>query len=75
MDPSEQHLGAENPEKRQGARLDDYRHISVKDLKAGFIHKATMLNYSKTGMECTLRLTASCSQVLKSILVLTVHHK
>jgi Tfp pilus assembly protein PilZ len=50
MDLSEQHLGAENPEKRQSARLDDYRPISVKDLNVGLIHKATMLNYSKTGM-------------------------
>ena len=42
MDPSEKHLDVENPEKRKSARLDDYRSISVKDLKAGFIHKATM---------------------------------
>jgi Tfp pilus assembly protein PilZ len=50
MDPSKKHLGAENPEKRQSARLDTYRRISVKDLKSGLIHKVTMLNHSKTGM-------------------------
>lgn len=41
---------AENREKRKNARLDDYRPISVKDLKAGVFHKATMLNSSKNGM-------------------------
>lgn len=41
---------AENHEKRENVRLDDYRPISVKDLKAGILHKATMLNSSKNGM-------------------------
>ena len=41
---------AENPEKRENVRLDEYRPISVKDLKVGIIHEATMLNYSKNGM-------------------------
>ena len=50
MDSSKKYLGAENPEKRQSARLDTYRRISVKDLKSGLIHKVTMLNHSKTGM-------------------------
>ena len=40
----------ENREKRKNVRLDDYRPISVKDLKAGVFHKATMLNSSKNGM-------------------------
>ena len=40
---------AENYEKRENVRLDEYRPISVKDLKAGIFHKATMLNYSKNG--------------------------
>lgn len=40
----------ENHQKRKHARLDEYRPISVKDLKAGICHKATMLNYCKNGM-------------------------
>ncbi|MCK5206259.1 MAG: PilZ domain-containing protein [Desulfobacterales bacterium] len=46
----EKNATAENHEKRENVRLDEYRHISVKDLKAGIFHKATMLNYSKNGM-------------------------
>ena len=41
---------AENHENRENVRLDEYRPISVKDLKAGIFHKVTMLNHSKTGM-------------------------
>lgn len=41
---------AENHEKRENVRLDEYRPISVKDLKAGIFHKAMMLNFSKNGM-------------------------
>ena len=40
----------ENHEKRENVRLDEYRPISVKDLKAGICYKATMLNYSKNGI-------------------------
>jgi len=40
----------ENHEKRKNVRLDDYRPLSVKDLKAGIFHKVTMLNSSKNGM-------------------------
>ena len=40
----------ENTEMRESARLDDFRPIAVEDLKAGTIHGAKMLNYSKTGM-------------------------
>jgi len=40
----------ENHEKRENVRFDEYRPISVKDLKTGIIHKATMLNYSKNGI-------------------------
>jgi Tfp pilus assembly protein PilZ len=40
----------ENTEMRESARLDDFRPIAVEDLKAGIIHGAKMLNYSKTGM-------------------------
>jgi Tfp pilus assembly protein PilZ len=47
---NEKHLMAQNHEKRKNVRLDEYRPISVKDLKAGIFHKATMLNYSKDGM-------------------------
>ena len=46
----EKNVIAENREKRNNVRLDDYRPISVKDLKAGIFHKATMLNSSKNGM-------------------------
>ena len=41
---------AENYEKRENVRLDEYRPISVKDLNAGIFYKATMLNYSKNGI-------------------------
>jgi Tfp pilus assembly protein PilZ len=41
---------AKNHAQRENSRLDEYRPISVKDLKAGICHKATMLNYSKNGM-------------------------
>jgi len=43
-------LETENQEKRNNVRLDEYRPLSVKDLKAGIFHKVTMLNYSKNGM-------------------------
>ena len=46
----EKNVITENREKRKNVRLDDYRPISVKDLKAGIFHKATMLNSSKNGM-------------------------
>jgi Tfp pilus assembly protein PilZ len=46
----EKTVTAESYENRENARLDEYRPISVKDLKAGIFHKATMLNYSKNGM-------------------------
>jgi Tfp pilus assembly protein PilZ len=41
---------AENHEKREKARFDEYRPISVKDLNADIFFNATMLNYSKNGM-------------------------
>ena len=41
---------SENTEKRERVRLDEYRSISVEDLKAGLLHRAVMLNQSKTGM-------------------------
>jgi Tfp pilus assembly protein PilZ len=50
MPQNEENQAAENQEKRNNARLEEYRPISVKDLKAGIFHKATMLNYSKNGM-------------------------
>ena len=46
----EQNIIAENHEKRENARLDDYLPISVKEVKTGIVHKATMLNYSKKGI-------------------------
>ena len=46
----EKQVPVENHEKRENVRLDEYRPISVKDLKAGIFHKVTMLNYSKNGM-------------------------
>jgi len=46
----EQNQMDENREKRKNVRLDDDLPISVKDLKAGVFHKATMLNSSKNGM-------------------------
>lgn len=50
MAQNEKNQTTQNQEKRHNARLDDHRKISVKDLKAGIFHKATMLNYSKNGM-------------------------
>ena len=41
---------SDNTEKRDSARLDEFRPIAVEDLKAGIIHRAKMLNYSKTGL-------------------------
>ncbi len=46
----EKKVTVQNHEKRENVRLDEYRPISVEDLKAGIIHKATMLNYSKNGI-------------------------
>jgi Tfp pilus assembly protein PilZ len=46
----EKKVTVENHEKRENVRLDEYRPISAKDLKAGIIYKATMLNYSKDGI-------------------------
>lgn len=39
-----------NLENRKNARSDEFRPISVKDLKAGITHRATMLNSSKDGL-------------------------
>ena len=39
----------QNPEKRNSARLNDNIPIHIKDLTAGMIFKAKMLNYSKNG--------------------------
>jgi hypothetical protein len=50
MARNDKHLMTKGHEKRQSCRLDEYRPISVKDLKAGIFHKATMLNYSKNGL-------------------------
>jgi len=50
MARNEKHQKAQNLENRKNARSDEFRPISVKDLKAGISHKATMLNYSKNGM-------------------------
>ena len=50
MAENEKHLEADNQEKRNNVRLDERRFISVKDLKAGIVHRVTMLNYSKNGM-------------------------
>jgi Tfp pilus assembly protein PilZ len=50
MARNDKQLMTKNHEKRQSCRLDEYRPISVKDLKARIFHKATMLNYSKNGM-------------------------
>jgi Tfp pilus assembly protein PilZ len=46
----EKKLIDKNHEKRENGRLDEYRPISVKYLKTGIFHRATMLNYSKNGM-------------------------
>jgi len=50
MARNERLIETQNQEKRNNVRLDEYRPISVKDLKAGIFHKVTMLNYSKNGM-------------------------
>jgi hypothetical protein len=50
MARNEKQQKAQNLENRKNARSDEFRPISVKDLKAGISHKATMLNYSKKGM-------------------------
>ena len=50
MPQIEKKISDKNHEKRKNARLDEYRPISVKDLKAGICHKATILNYSKNGI-------------------------
>jgi Tfp pilus assembly protein PilZ len=50
MAQNEKHLKTQNQEKRNNVRLDEYRPISVKDLKAGIFHKVTMINSSKNGM-------------------------
>ena len=50
MARNEKLLEIQNQEKRDNVRLDEYRPLSVKDLKAGIFHKVTMLNYSKNGM-------------------------
>lgn len=50
MAQNERNLETQNQEKRNSVRLDEYRPISVKDLKAGISHRVTMLNHSKNGM-------------------------
>lgn len=50
MAQNERNLDTQNQEKRNNVRLDEYRPISVKDLKSGISHKVTMLNHSKNGM-------------------------
>ena len=50
MAQNEKHLKTQNQEKRNNVRLEEYRPISVKDLKAGIFHQVTMLNQSKSGM-------------------------
>jgi Tfp pilus assembly protein PilZ len=50
MPQIEKRVFNENHEKRENVRLDEYRPISINDLKAGICHKATMLNYSKNGI-------------------------
>jgi len=46
----EKKIIVENHERREKVRLDEYRPISVKELKAGICLKATMLNYNKNGI-------------------------
>jgi Tfp pilus assembly protein PilZ len=41
---------SENIEKRERVRLEEFRPISVEELKAGILHRAIMLNQSKTGI-------------------------
>ena len=50
MARNEKQRMAPNLENRKNARSDEFRPISVKDLKAGISHKATMLNSSKDGL-------------------------
>ena len=50
MARNEKQRATQNLENRKNARLDEFRPISVKDMKAGISHKATMLNYSKDGL-------------------------
>lgn len=48
---------AQNPEKRNTVRLNNNIPIRVKDLEAGMIFQAKVLNYSK--MDCILKLITS----------------
>ena len=50
MARNERDIDTQNQEKRDNVRLEEYRPISVKDLKSGIFHKVTMLNHSKNGM-------------------------
>jgi hypothetical protein len=50
MAQNEKLMETQNQEKRNNVRLDEYRPLSIKDLKAGIFHKVTMLNYSRNGM-------------------------
>lgn len=50
MSQNKKRTEPENTEKRESVRLDEFRSISVEDLKAGVLHRAKMLNYSKTGL-------------------------
>jgi Tfp pilus assembly protein PilZ len=50
MARNEKQTTAPDLENRKNARSDEFRPISVKDLKAGISHKATMLNSSKDGL-------------------------
>jgi Tfp pilus assembly protein PilZ len=50
MARNEKQRTAPNLENRKNARSDEFRPISVKDMKAGISHKATMLNSSKDGL-------------------------
>lgn len=50
MSRNEKRRMAQNLENRKNVRSDEFHPISVKDLKAGISHKATMLNSSKDGL-------------------------
>lgn len=50
MARNEKQRRTQDLENRKNARSDEFRPISVKDMKAGVSHKATMLNFSKDGM-------------------------
>jgi len=50
MARNEKQRRTQDLENRKNARSDEFRLISVKDMKAGVSHKATMLNFSKDGM-------------------------